>query len=335
VSAFEISGAYRRLGWIGAGVLVLAAAGMLAPVMGLIGSITPTVDPLWPMLRSVEEAPEQVDYQGRIVLTSFYRETFETRVAINHRAGGRDQYRLEGWRRGEGEWTAPTDPTREFRFPQRRRISRPVLDSQLAARNYRLEEMAGESVAGRPAYVLEMRPHQAGRPSYRLWIDQSLGLALGLETRDGAGKPIARWMFESLELGAADWGEAGAGPRSAPLSLEELLERRPFSLWLPQRLPSGYAFHRARVHGPAGRGGVTVGYTDGMNVISIIQRNQEGAGWKLQEARSADGKPLVHRWSSNGISVLNVRLGQAFVTVVGHEEAGVLTDMVRSMMEHP
>lgn len=308
---------------------LVACAGAAAVVVAVL----PEPQAWEQLLRRVAEAPEQLDYHGTVVLTSFQREPFETRVALEHRAGGRDRFWLEGWRRGDNPWKEASTPRaerKEMRLPHHKRIRRPVLEPALAARNYAVRAWAGESVAGRPASVLNMISVVPGRPSYRLWVDAALGVALGMEVRDAGGNLIHRWKFERFEPGTTGAAPAEPAPPRRRLSLEELKAQKSDPLWLPGSLPAGYAFHAARLRSRA----AMLAYTDGMNVISLIQRNPDADGWKLDMERSAQGYPLVHRWSWFGTSVLKVRLGDTSITVVGDEPAESLTGMIRSLTEH-
>jgi negative regulator of sigma E activity len=215
-------------------------------------------------------------------------------------------------------------------LPHRRRVTRAVLEAELAAKNHSILELPRETVAGREARVLDLRPRVAGRPSYRLWFDAALGIALGLESHDAEGNLITRWQFETFELGSP----AAAADPDDGMQLQTLLAQKPYPLWVPAALPEGYEFHGARVHTRDDRTSVTLAYTDGMNVISVIQRNPTGEPWKPEMEVSAQGRPVVHRWNWYGTRILKVRLGDTFVTVVGHESPESLTDMIRTMVEH-
>lgn len=309
--------------------IVLAAAAATVVVANLRGA-----DPWAEMLRAVEEAPARHDYRGTLVLTTIHREAFETRIHVTHRSSAPDVFILDGWRRGDGEWKSPSlpfDERKPMKLPHRRRIYRAVLDGELAARNHAVLELPRETVAGREARVLDLRPRVAGRPAYTLWIDAALGIALGLESRDAEGNLITRWKFETFEPGAA----ASAPAPDDRMELQTVLANKPYSLWVPAAPPEGYEFHGARVHAREDRTSVTLAYTDGMNVISVIQRNPTGEPWKPEMDRNSEGKPVVHRWNWYGTRILKVRLGDTYVTVVGHESPESLTDMIRSMVEHP
>ena len=291
-------------------------------------------DPWTEALRAVDEAPHRHDYRGTFVLTTIHKDVFETRIRIVHRSGEPDVFTLDGWRLGGGEWKTPRIPPAErkpMKLPHRQRIDRTVLDAELAAKNHSILEWPRETVAGREARLLDLRPRVAGRPSYRLWIDVALGIALGLESRDAEGNLITQWKFESFEPGAP----AAAAPEPDDrLNLQTLLAQKPYPLWIPASPPEGYEFHGARIRTREDRTSVTLAYTDGMNVISVIQRNPTGEPWKSEMERSSDGRPVVHRWNWYGTRVLKVRLGDTFVTVVGHESPESLTDMIRTMVEH-
>jgi len=113
--------------------------------------------------------------------------------------------------------------------------------------------------------------------------------------------------------------------------MDELLARKRGPVWIPRDPPEGYAFHGARLRDS---GSAMLAYTDGMNVISVIQRNPQADSWKLDGERSERGRPIVHRWRWYSSSVLKVRLGETSVTVVGEEPADALTRMIRTMVEH-
>ena len=313
--------------------VVVAVLGVSTGVVALLGRPDPWID----TLRGVQDARGRVDYHGVLVLTTFHKESFDTKILVNHRSDQRVQLRLEGWRRGEGEWKEPRAPAqerKEMRLPGRRRIFRPVLNSELTVRNYDIDERPPESVAGREARVLDVIPKRPGRPTYRLWIDRALGSALGMEVRNATGTLISRWKFQTFEEGALEWPGRPKRGRAERLTMEKLLAERPLPLWVPQELPSGYAFRGARIRTRDDRVIALMAYTDGMNVISVIQRSRPSDGLKLKKLSSPAGKPVVHRWRGAGTNILKVRLGETYVTMVGSESPESLTAMVQSMVEH-
>lgn len=314
-----------------AGLLVVAA-GVTTAVVAVLGRPSPYLE----TLRDVQNARERVTYHGVLVLTTFPKESFDTKIRVNHRPDQRVQLRLDGWRRGSGEWKEPRIPSeqrKEMRLPGRRRIFRPVLNAEQTAQNYRIEELPVQIVAGRSARVLDLTPRVAGRRSYRLWIDVRLRVALGMDVKNPEGRLISRWRFESFEEGALDWpGQPKRTPQR--MTMDELMQVRPLPMWVPENPPPGYAFRGARVRTRENRVSVLLAYTDGMNVITLIERTRSSDGWKLKQTQSASGKPIVHRWRGRGANVLKVRLGGTYVTVVGSESPEALTSMIESMVEH-
>lgn len=313
---------------------VWITAAFACAAAGVVWAVLPDPAPWASTLRAVTEAPDRFDYRGTVVLTSFHQRRFETRVLLEHRAAGRTRLTLDGWRTGDEAWKEPSTPLAErpeMRVPHRKRILRPILDPEQAARHYAIRALAGETVAGRPARVLSMVPMVTGRPSYRLWIDVALSVPLGFEARDAGGNLIHAWKFVSFQEGAPGVEGAQIAASRPSLTFDELLAKKTGPVWVPHEPPLGFAFHRARL---SDSGGVMLAYTDGMNVISLIQRNPEADRWKLSMERSAAGRPVVHRWRWYSTSILKVRLGDTLVTVVGDEPSESLTRMIQTMVEH-
>ena len=75
----------------------------------------------------------------------------------------------------------------------------PAPGAQLDAQ-YVLEMHSGNRLLGRDVRVLEIRPRDAYRYGYRLWLDEKTAMPLRSEVCDQAGRPVERIQFTRLDM---------------------------------------------------------------------------------------------------------------------------------------
>jgi sigma-E factor negative regulatory protein RseB len=110
---------------------------------------------------------------------------------------------------------------------------------------YTLEIRQGHRMLGRDVRVVEVRPRDAYRYGYRLWLDEDTAMPLRSEVLDGESRTVESIHFTRLEVGNAvrrsalepevdtagfQWVRPGARPASRVASAG----------WMPRRMPPGF-----------------------------------------------------------------------------------------------
>jgi sigma-E factor negative regulatory protein RseB len=128
----------------------------------------------------------------------------------------------------------------------------PVPSPQLDQR-YTLSVRDGNKILGRDVVVVDIRPKDAHRYGYRLWLDEETAMPLRTVVADGLGRPIEQISFTQIDL-----------PRRIdPKDLEPTIDTAGFRLvrsarsapeprtmaagWMPMRLPPGFRLVASRI----------------------------------------------------------------------------------------
>jgi negative regulator of sigma E activity len=205
----------------------------------------------------------------------------------------------------------------------------------LLEENYRALHTGDETVAGRPAHRVELRPRHPGNPWKRLWIDQETALLLASEDYDGAGRRTRSSRVQSVEFRAEPEGAVRPSAalidnaqfaRAAETDVKpaaDISKAVGFKVLRPGYLPPGYELESAHVYScqcgcrvPAAR----LQYVDGLNAISVLQC---GERCRHEGAVGTRGLPQG--------SAFRVLAGENTVVVVGEIERGELEKMARSL----
>jgi outer membrane lipoprotein-sorting protein len=157
----------------------------------------------------------------------------------------------------------------------------PEVERATLLSNYELLSSTGGKVAGRPTWLLRMKPKLAGKPWQAMWLDADTKIVLRSK-RYLPHRPFAdKAEFSSFEprkpLDPDLFVVSGAtsaihAPSLAPdfLTLAQLNAETGEAANLPERLPSGFIFESADVF-PVGRSKVRhARYTDGLIVVSLF-----------------------------------------------------------------
>jgi outer membrane lipoprotein-sorting protein len=182
--------------------------------------------------------------------------------------------------------------------------------------NYRLDILGQETVVGRPADVVTLKPKAAGNPWRKLWIDRETAVVLRNEGYDAAGRLATSSQFSVFEVAPRFRGEdfaLSAKPGEAAHGMvhlgpgEAAAERLAFDPVLPTYLPRGYVFEEGHLMEQEGVAALHLAFTDGLNTVSLFERP---AG----ERKAA--RPEMHGLGAPGRVVTWVGGGLAF-TLVG------------------
>ncbi|MDG4594117.1 MAG: MucB/RseB C-terminal domain-containing protein [Candidatus Contendobacter sp.] len=181
--------------------------------------------------------------------------------------------------------------------------------------HYELQVLGEDRVAGLEAQVIAIKPRDAWRFGYRLWLDRRNGLALRSALLDEQGQPVEQLMFTDLQIkpqidddafatppeakiGATP--EAGSDASGAQAAAGEPVTQ---SAWRVEQLPEGFVqMSHNRFTEPSGRHPTEhLVFADGLATISVFLERLE------------DNPPLLQ--GSSQLGSMN-----AFGTVVdGHQ----------------
>lgn len=142
-----------------------------------------------------------------------------------------------------------------------------------------------EEVAGRLAFIIELRASAEGGPSRRIWVDAKEWVPLRWEDRDAAGNLVSKTTYTRIRFGRGvpdvvppklpESHSRGLETRPAESSLEEVARQVGFRVWKPQYLPPGYRYHTATIKtigsGKQAVQAVTTTYTNDLVVITLSQ----------------------------------------------------------------
>lgn len=194
-----------------------------------------------------------------------------------------------------------------------------VKDYHLAVRNYDILSLGTEVVAGRTVDVFEARPRHPGRPTFRVAADREHRLALRFQVRAGE-VDVFRAEFTEIAFGPTTVVERPAPPawmkiERTPQAPSRLASAAGFGLWMPTRLPAGFALRgsetirvKAEIPAPVpAMGGTLVhlAYTDGLAVFSLVQMPAASELWAfarrfLPKAETTASGILAHRVAGPG-----------------------------------
>ena len=209
------------------------------------------------------------------------------------------------------------------------KVMKPERELEMLFSNYELSVSTNtDEVAGRKAWVLELKPKVSGKPWQRLWIDQQAGIIL--ENKRFLPKHhyavLSRYshieISKSLDpkLFELTLSSAGAGPGLEPdfMTLEELRKATGKPVSFPQELPAGFAFESADRFNYKDHEVLHARYTDGLDVLSLFQTDRPVSlpkGGTAALAPPAKGLGSSIRLSTAG-RVLNWKHGKQYFTLI-------------------
>ena len=236
---------------------VIVAAGALVLAAPLAGADPPTARQ-W--LERMTESLASLDYDGLFIHSAGSQ--FETMRIVHRVEDGRSVERLVSLD-GSGREIVRTAEEVHFYMPDRRVVlverrtdpgsllkALPAPGAKLDAL-YTLELRKGHRLLGRDVQVVDVRPRDAYRYGYRLWLDEASAMPLRSEVLNGAARTVESIHFTRLDLGKAvdpralqpgvdatgfQWVRAGrrAEPPVAGAG------------WMPRRVPPGFRLVASR-----------------------------------------------------------------------------------------
>lgn len=171
-----------------------------------------------------------------------------------------------------------------------------------------------DRVAGRDVVVLNLKPQDAYRYGYRLWVDHETGLLLRSQLLDGDGRAVEELKYTSIQVPDAIEDQMLEPAESAGLSTwveaERTREDKVDSPWQVTWLPSGFSMHKhvMRAMPGSGRPAEQRMYSDGLASFSVYIEAVPEAG---------SGDFLNGLGQTGAVNAYGKRLGDHHVTVVG------------------
>jgi len=232
---------------------------------GLVGLAVPRAEAAEPTAREWLERMSRslatLDYDGLFIHTAGSQS--ETMRIVHRLDGGRSLERLVSLD-GSGREIVRTPEEVHFYMPDRRvvlvepRSDKGSLLKALPAPGpkldalYTLEQSPGHRLLGRAVRVLDIRPRDAYRYGYRLWLDEDTAMPLRSEVVDGETATVESIHFTKLDLGG----------RVTPEALQPQVDATGFQWiragrraegrvagpagWLPRRIPPGFRLVASR-----------------------------------------------------------------------------------------
>lgn len=209
------------------------------------------------LLRQAARAPDSVGYSGTQFVTVWSREgTAAVLAEVRHSPGQGTSYRVMG---GQETGSIHADE-----------ISDQTLVDHVIS-GYEVELAGMDSVAGRDAYVVDVR-RDDGSLAARLWTDTATSLLLRREIYNEAGKMVRASGFVDISVrsgagvSAADSRTMSAQPR--PASLPDVSP-------LPRRLSDELVLHEVNRLTLGSQTVTQVVYSDGLSNVSVfVQRGR-------------------------------------------------------------
>ncbi|NKB37001.1 MAG: hypothetical protein GKR93_07480 [Gammaproteobacteria bacterium] len=144
--------------------------------------------------------------------------------------------------------------------------------------NYQFSIVAEDRVAGRKAWVVNIRPNDAYRYGYQFWIDQIDHLLLKSELRNRTGLLLEQIMFTQLDILDTVSAEmlkpsiSGAGYTWHNNSKDKKTDKNFASKWQVSWMPSGFSKDNEEMY-PATENKTPVNhivYSDGLAMVSVF-----------------------------------------------------------------
>jgi sigma-E factor negative regulatory protein RseB len=153
----------------------------------------------------------------------------------------------------------------------------PTDERDRTERSYDLKLGGTGRIAGQPVRSLEVKPKDAYRYGYSLWLEEHSALLLKWQLVDSEGRTLAKLMFTDIRMGSeVDPDELNSSSalkkfrtvESRLPSGQGLAQKAPH--WRPARLPPGFELTTHRFFGPQDSGMYEhLVYSDGLAAVSV------------------------------------------------------------------
>ncbi|MBI3554313.1 MAG: hypothetical protein HY077_17590 [Elusimicrobia bacterium] len=289
--------------------------------------------------------PPDVAFRGRMMVTHWFgKQTSAEEVEVYHSPPNLNRREFLSPDGAVQRVVVSDGDVEEIRLVRRQRvvsgdavksyekIMKPERELELLLKNYELSVATRtDEVAGRQAWILELKPKVAGKPWQRLWVDREHGLILENKrflpkrhyaelsrySRVELSKNLDPRLFE-LKLASASTAGAGSGLEPDFMTLEELSKATGKMVSFPTELPSGFSFESADYFSVGEQTVLHARYTDGLAVLSLFQTDKPvrlPKGGTATVAPPSTARPSI-RLAAIG-KVLNWKRGRQYFTLMG------------------
>ena len=158
--------------------------------------------------------------------------------------------------------------------------------------HYEFETLGEDRIAGLEARMIAIKPRDAWRFGYRLWLDRRNGMLLRSVLLDGQGYPVEQLMFTDFQIKPRIDEEAfksstlspdanppatsqGAGEEQPSPAVEPVTQ----SAWHVNQLPDGFVkvLHNRFVKNPSRHVTEHMVFADGLATISVFLERMDGS----------------------------------------------------------
>jgi outer membrane lipoprotein-sorting protein len=256
------------------------------------------------LLRRAEKAEQRVAYVGtRVVHPPEPRggDPVEHEVRVYHAPPDKTRLEVLPPTRIAGLITVDVGERRFHYYPWWNRwdsLPRPYKPPlELLLRNYSVREAGMETIAGRSARVVHIRPRHPGNRQKNVWVDRHTGVILKSELLDENGRRLSWWAFREISFPhvvssahftppAPAVTAAGGGEASAPRF--QRIQKPCFSIVELRALPPGYTEVRRTYYRSRNSDSALIRYSDGLHVIHFVQQHPRSGEREHEGARAGE-----------------------------------------------
>ena len=198
-------------------------------------------------------------------------------------------------------------------------------DTQLLLRNYTVDVVQSEPIAGQNTYLLTINPKVDSRPRKKVWLDAQHYIILRMEHYDIAGNLKALSVYTTIDYDSASVAqqmkqysdkEQGRGPdrrkpyRSEETSIVEAEKKFGGQLPQPSYLPVGFQLQSTSMVAFRDNPSVHFRYTDGLTTLSLFvsrvsNENEDRQRRPERGDRFRGIKPIIVIVKNTPISVID------------------------------
>lgn len=213
-------------------------------------------------------------------------------------------------------------------------------ERELLLTNYELSVATAEKVAGRPTWLLTLKPKIDGKAWQTMALDQETRIVLRVKRYRPRRFSARQASFTSFEpnkpqdeaMFRIQAATASAAASLAPdfMTLEQLAKETGRTSRLPQTLPAGFVFESADALKAGGSRVAHARYTDGLTVLSVFETGRPVRLPKSGLAAAGPGIPGSLSVSREG-RVLNLKAGDRYYVLMGDLSHELLADVARAL----
>ena len=222
------------------------------------------------------------------------------------------------------------------------KVMPPEREREILLSNYDLLVSTADKVAGRPVWLLTLKPKIEGKAWQSMALDQETKVVLRVKRylpRRAFASQASFTTFETnkpqdeslFHLGATT-SAAIAAPSLAPdfMTLEQLAKETGRASRLPQALPGGFVFESADAFKAGSSRVAHARYTDGLTVLSVFETDRPVRIPKAGVMTTSAGFPGALSASRAG-KILKLQSGDRHYTLMGDLSRELLADAARAL----